>query len=240
MQNLGFSTGCFYKSGLTLPERLRLISSCGCKTVELNFMQANELLNLPMPSIKDLELFNYVSIHAPNYSYRKDETTKKILAAIKMFCSSIRLADLIVFHPNFHPNAIHDYSVFENLGLPVAFENMDNRSKFGQTHLDMLDVMKQTGIRRIVFDVNHAFTINRDTSLTAVFWQTLNPWIDQIHLSGYAPPDHSHWPLFKTNQAEIVRSIKNWERPIIIESVLEPNELTQERDYILSIINSQQ
>lgn len=236
MQNLGFSTGCFYKSGLTLPERLRLISSYGCKTVELSFLRENELLNLLTLGKKDLKPFDYVSLHAPKYSYQKDKTTEKILATIKKFCLSTKMVDLVVFHPD----TVHDFSVFKNLKLPVAFENMDYRSKFGQTTLDILHIMKQTGIRRVVFDVNHAFTTSQGAGLTAMFLQTLNPWIDQIHLSGYAPPDHSHWPLFKTNQAEIVRSIKNWERPIIIESVLEPNELAQERDYILSIINSQQ
>lgn len=233
--NLGFSTGCLKDSGRSLKERLGFINSLGCRTVELSFLRVDELKTTPMPSREDLGPFDYVSLHAPKYSYRGDEITKRIIAAIESIHFLAKQLDLVVFHPD----TIEDFSILENLKFPIAFENMDHLKSCGGSPSDMLSIFSQNEDARMVLDVNHAFTHNIDDAdcrLTSAFWNKLHPWIDQVHLSGYAPPEHNHWPLFKTKQDFIIQSIENFEIPVIIESVLSADELVQERDYILGVL----
>ena len=234
MVNLGFSTGCFYQSGLHERKKLELIATAGCKAVELGFVELTDFLGKQLSQFAvltktDLAPFDYVSLHAPIHTYGRNELTKRVLGLIRDFHTRVRPLNLVVFHPD----NVQEFSVFENCGLPVAFENMDARKAFGQSPSDMLSLMDVDENRRMVLDVNHSYTIHGTPYLAAAFWQRLWSWIDQVHLSGYAPPDHSHWPLFKTGQIEIIRSIQNWNLPIIVESVLAPEELVLERDYIL-------
>lgn len=234
--NFGFSTGCLHKSGLTLRGQLELIAKTGCTAVELNFLRANDLVANRNADVCRDELgpFQYVSLHAPIYPYSRDNGTFDIFAAIRKI-NKTRGLDLVVVHPD----TVRDFSVFDNLNFPVAFENMDIRKNFGLTPSDMLATVDKNDEWRMVLDVNHAFTNNiddTDCQFAAAFWQKLHPWIDQVHLSGYAPPEHNHWPLFKTKQDFIIRSIENLGLPIIVESVLAPYELIEERDYILRIL----
>lgn len=234
--NLGFSTGCLHKSGLTLRKQLELIAQTGCTLVELNFLRAEDLVANRNTDVRGNELrpFQYVSLHAPVYAYGRDKGTFDIFAAIRKI-NRIRGLDLVVVHPD----TVRDFSAFDNLDFPVAFENMDKRKKRDKIPSDLLKIMDSSEEYRMVLDVNHAFTHDIDDAdcrLAAAFWQKLHPWIDQVHLSGYAPPEHNHWPLFKTKQGFIIRSIENLEVPIIVESVLTPDELAQEKDYILRVL----
>lgn len=235
---LGFSTGCLYKTGLNLHQQLEAIAALGCTAVELNFIKTAELVTTSKSDVCRHELapFDYVSLHAPIYAYCHNNTTFDIFAAIRKI-NRIRNLDMVVFHPD----TVHDFSVFEAQDFPVAFENMDKRKKLGQTPSDMLTIVAKDDDWGMVLDVNHAFTIDIDDAecrLASAFWQKLYHRIDQIHLSGHAPPDHPHWPLFKTKQDFIIRSIENFGVPIIVESILEPHELGQERNYILDVIDS--
>ena len=230
MQNLGFSTGCFVKSGLTQRETLKLIASYGCKTVELSFLRVNELLNRPMPGPKDLDPFDYISIHAPKYDYGKNETTKKILATIRKFWQTIRLPGLVIFRPD----TVLDFSVFdEGIELPIAFENMDVRAESFRLVPQHQELASEFPGASMVLDVQHAYTNDPTGKLTAEFYRFLENRILQIHLSGY---NNGHAPLFRTKQQEIIRTIQNPTIPIIIESPLAPDELAQERDYVLKIL----
>lgn len=235
---LGFSTGCLHQSGLRLREQLELIAKTGCTLVELNFLRAEDLVANRNADVHGNELgpFRYVSLHAPVYAYGRDKGTFDIFAAIRKI-NRIRGLDLVVVHPD----TVGDFSAFDNLDFPVAFENMDVRKQSGKIPSDLFKIVDSSEEYRMVLDVNHAFTNNPDDAdcrLAAAFWQRLHPWIDQIHLSGYAPPEHNHWPLFKTKQNFIIRSIENLKLPIIVESVLASDELIQERDYVLEVINS--
>ena len=240
---LGFSTGCLYESGLHERKKLELVAAAGCKVVELGFVKladflGKQLAQFAVLTTADFAPFDYVSLHAPIYAYGHDKQTERIFNLIRNFHISIGFLDLVIFRPD----TVQDFSVFENRGFPVAFENMDNRKPKCKTPPEMLDIFSQIEDARMVLDVNHAFTMDIDDAecrLTSDFWQKLYPWIDQIHLSGYAPPEHNHWPLFKTKQDFIIRSIENFTKPIIIESVLTPDELAQERDHVLSVISDQ-
>ena len=66
------------------------------------------------------------------------------------------------------------------------------------------------------------------------FYSKFKDRIAQIHLSGYTG---YHDPIFQTKQEEIIKAIQDFEVPIIIESVLAPEDLEKERQYILKVIS---
>ena len=240
--NLGFSTGCLYRSKLHERKKLELLAAIGCKVVELGFVKLEDFLREQWAQFMvltrtDFVPFDYVSLHAPAYGYGRDEPTRRIFNLIRSFHTKIRPLNLVVFHPD----TVKDFFVFEGLDFPVAFENMDNRKKSHRDVLGLREVLGKVEGATVVLDVNHAFTNDPTCVLAFHFWHNLYAKIDQIHLSGYDELNGlSHAPLFKTRQIEIVRSIKNLNLPIIIESVLAPSELAKERDYILSVINGRQ
>ena len=65
-------------------------------------------------------------------------------------------------------------------------------------------------------------------ALAKEFYDRFRGKIVQIHLSGY---QGFHDPLFKTKQSEIIRAIEDLSVPIIIESILDPKELSAEIEY---------
>lgn len=236
MRNLGFSTGCLHRSGLHERKKLELIAATGCEAVELGFINlidffGKQLAQFTVLTENDLAPFDYVSLHAPIYAYGHDEQTRRTFNLIRNFHMRVRPLDLVVFHPD----AVQDFSVFENLNFPVAFENMDNRKKSYKNVRDLQELMAREENATMVLDVNHAFTNDPTCALAFHFWHDLYTKINQIHLSGYEGAyGLLHAPLFKTRQIEIIRSIQNLNLPIIIESVLTIDELIQERNYILS------
>ncbi|MBI4160330.1 MAG: hypothetical protein HY506_00285 [Candidatus Yanofskybacteria bacterium] len=239
MENLGFSTGCLYKSGLDLKERLELLGSIGCRTIELGFIRLNEFFDGQLLALtrRDLQSFNYISLHTPKHDYCDDDKTSEIFKTILKF-NDRRMLDLVVIHPD----TVTDFSIFKaNSPLPIAFENMDSRKASYKSAEDMQRLLMHTFSQDcefgMVLDVNHAYTNDQSLHLTATLWQKFYQWIDQIHLSGFDPQNGYHDPLFKTGQKEIVQSVENANLPIIIESVLDPGELVCERDYILEIFN---
>ncbi len=230
---LGFSTGVLYKSGLSLKERLQLFRSLGLPAVELNFVDAGELYDtaLDMPTREDLAGFRYVSLHAPARDpwYGDNAWTGEIAECI-IALNKLRTFDWVVFHPD----RVRDFSVFNNLPFNVAFENMDRRKNFGKTVGYMEELLAQNEKWGFVLDVNHAFTNDSTLALTAEFYKRLGNRITQIHLSGYSG---YHEALHETKQEAIIRSIQDFSKPIIVESVLIPETLTAERDYILETID---
>ena len=168
MINLGFSTGCFIESCLPQQEILELLSSCGSKIVELSFLRVHEL-NRPIPDKKYLEPFDYVSIHAPKYAYSQDNTTKKILEAIARICLSTAHIDLVIFHPD----TVRDFSVFENLDFPIAFENLDARAESFRLVAQHQELASRFPEASMVLDVQHTYTNDATGKLTAEFYKFL-------------------------------------------------------------------
>lgn len=234
---IGFSTGCFHKSGMDLAARIKIIKKLGCRALEINFLRPDEFSgekpgNL---SAEYLEGFEYLSFHAPKYNYGDNEGTTKITKKIWEI-NAMRKLDVIVFHPSDAMDTGAGMEFFREMGFPVAFENMDCRNFFWRTTDEMVQILRVNGDFRLVLDLNHVYTNDRAMGLAAGFYEKLGNKISHIHLSGYNGPntEQRHTPLFKTKQIEIIKAVRKPEStPIIIESSVLPEEAKLEYEYIL-------
>jgi hypothetical protein len=229
---LGFSTGTLYKD-LETKEAISAIKISGCRVIELGFVKADRFFTNQLERIKkfDLEEFEYVSFHAPKFNYENSEETKNIFWKISKFHKTVRQLDLVVFHPD----TVKDFSIFDKVDFLVGFENMDNRKEFCRTVDDIKLILSKNSKFKLVLDVNHAWTNDPTMKLTEDFYKRLGDKITQIHLSGFR---ELHDPLFETKQLEIIHSIKKLDVPIIVESILTPETIIMERDYILKNLTS--
>ena len=235
----GFSTGCFYKSPLGVRERLALIGDAQCSAVELGFVKlesfeagADELLRSDFVADAFGPRFDYISLHAPVFNYGANEETERIFELIRKLNQKI-LLDSVVFHPD----TVTDFEVFKYAGFGVAFENMDNRKAAYKTPEEFEHIFEKNENLSIVLDANHIYTNNPSMALAAQFLEKFRDRIVEVHMSGYAG---YHEPLFKmpAEQKKIIKAIQGLRVPIIVESVLAPEELAQERDYILEVLGS--
>ncbi len=223
---LGFSTGTMYKH-LTVEEALRTFLQHNIDAAELCYVRHDRLRRekLPVGMLKD---FRYLSLHAPNdITYGDSKESEKVVQSIQKL-HLVRPFDLVVFHPY----EGMDVNFFERLPFPVGFENMDYNTPFGQTVNDLKKVFKNTNFK-MVLDINHAYTNDPTMKLARDFYLEFKNRITQIHLSGF---EKFHEPLFKTRQQKIVEAIPDIALPIIVESVMQPREIAQEKEYILQNI----
>lgn len=233
---IGFSTGALYKSGLSLDEILRRYLKLGCSAAELNFVRLNDLLATDPATLsknrKLLSFFSWVSLHAPvkiNYG-APDSPTQEIFAKIGEIHKKVARLNLVVFHPE----TVVDFKPFEDAPFPIAFENMDNRKAICRDAIDIEQILALSEQFHFVLDVNHAYTNDSTMRLAQELYERAGHRLAEIHLSGY---NGYHEPLHETRQAKIIAAIRDFNVPIIIESVVSPDTLEQELQYILGTIN---
>ncbi|MBI1866673.1 MAG: hypothetical protein HYS02_02820 [Candidatus Staskawiczbacteria bacterium] len=222
---IGFSTGALYKY-FTVKESLNFLQKSEYRVVELNFINIENIKKGLLDEITkcDIENFEYVSLHAPVFPYGRTKDTEFIFDKIQKL-NKIRELDIVIFHPN----TVQDFNVFKNTPFPVAFENMDCRKKYFKIPEEIISVLSDEKFK-IILDVNHVYTNDNTMRLASYFYEKLGNKIVQTHLSGYE--DH-HDALYKTKQNIIIKSIQNPLCPIIIESVISPDETEKEMDYII-------
>jgi len=240
---LGFSTGALYQTNFDLVDKVGIIREAGYQAIELSFLRPKEFNETEVRKLlvygsRYLKYFNFVSLHAPEYGYDFDDTTREIFELINWLNNEGRHLDLVVFHPH----TVVNFDVFHLPAFRIAFENMDYRKvTFGKVS-DMKTVLDKKESFAMVLDVMHAYSNDPMLKLVADFYQKLGRRIAAVHLSGYA--DGHHAPLFQTGQVEIIRAVQDlsippsFGVPVIVESVLATKEeLRQERGYILQAIN---
>lgn len=227
---IGFSTGALYKHQNTV-EALQTIAQAGCQCVELGFVRLNQWEWLDQVTAQDIAPFSYVSFHAPKHDYGPNPITNMVLEKVLSFHNTIRALDLVVIHPD----PIADFSILAAAGLPIGIENMDKRKVTGQFPESLQPILNSYPRWKLVLDVNHVFTNDPSMNLAHRIRQTFQQRIAQVHLSGYR---EYHEPLFETRQADIIEATKGLQVPIIIESVISPEGLVRERDYVLARLES--
>ena len=232
---LGFSTGVFKDETLSVYDRLREFAKVACSIIELGFVQIHRFEKFdpeerPQEFVDLLAQYKYVSLHAPKCTYDKTAETAKVFEKINKV-HKLRQLDLVIFHPD----TIVDFELFNNLPFPVAFENMDKRKTFGRTVEDIQNVLAKNPTFKMVLDVNHVFTNDPTMKLAEDFLASLGDRIAEIHLSGYTK---LHDPIYISKQDFIAKPIINLEKPIIVESDLDPSEVELEKNYIRSLLRN--
>lgn len=227
---IGFSTGALYKHQKT-KLALRTIRQTGCLCVELGFVALKEWKWLDDVTIEDLKHFSYVSFHAPAHDYSPSIETSTIIKKILFIHECVRRLDLVVVHPDL----IRDFSALAASNLPIAIENMDRKKSMGRNPNDIFLILEQYPEWKMVLDLNHVYTNDQSMKLAESFIEKFGNKIAEIHLSGFIK---SHDPLFETRQAKIIESAKGISVPIIVESLLSPENLEREKKYILKILKN--
>lgn len=228
---LGFSTGVFYKEPIALVERIKIIRETGCTALELGLVKMHSFIADDVDALtpEAFKGFKHVSLHAPKFDYGDNPETQKIFDRIRWINSLCKLDWVVV-----HPDTVLDFSVFQNPGFNVAFENMDKRKKSHKMPLDLTKIFDNNPQFGFVLDINHIFSNDPSMKLASDFHGTLGNRVTEIHLSGY---EGYHDPLHETRQPEIIEAVRQYKVPVIIESVLSREGLLREWDYIFQTLS---
>ena len=224
---VGFSTGALHKH-MTAKQALPLIKKTGCRVVELGFIRMDRFNQgwLNELEAKDLEGFQYVSLHAPAIDFKDNQETKNILKQIEQMHAK-RPLDLVVFHPD----RIKNIKVLDKVSFPIGFENMDNEKIFGRNPEDIGKFLSHNSSYRMVLDTNHLKVNDSTMKLANDFYKNFGDKISEYHISGFSNIK-PHIPLFQTQQLDIIEAIRDASKPIICESLLTPNIVEKEKKYI--------
>ncbi|EKD24756.1 MAG: hypothetical protein ACD_80C00166G0017 [uncultured bacterium (gcode 4)] len=176
--------------------------------------------------------FSHCSIHAPKHAYKDDETSHKILRFIGDVCALLPIKNIVI-----HPDIVIDRAIFEQYKhLPLSIENMDERTKSCQWVQDIKKILNDNPYLWLVLDLQHCFTNDPTMQLAKDFHREFWDRIVQYHISWYHP-EHLHYPLFKTQQIQIIKAIEKTDIPIIIESTFDDKgDLQKEIEYIKSFM----
>jgi len=228
-RQIGFSTGAFYKF-LSTKESLFFLRQMNSKIVELCFVKPETIQKgwLDEITASDLESFEYIAVHAPVFPYGSKGTDAIFEKITKL--NELRKVNVVVFHPD----TIENFEIFHNLPFPIAFENMDCRKTSFKKLEEIKSIIRIHDAAKIVLDINHIYTNDPTMRMASYFYDQLGLTIAHIHLSGY---DGHHDPMYQTKQNFLIHAIRDFSHPIIIESVISPEEAKPEIDYITKVLS---
>jgi hypothetical protein len=242
MIKLGYSIGDNIP-GLPLSEQVKILSSIEKDAVEVGYVIAKRLkIKQNKETIDLLRSFNYVSVHAPALvSDNKDKTSREWIDYPSSHGEEIveqilEIADLIDADTIlFHPDLVEDFDwLSKKVGDRLAFENMDDRKKFGKTVEDMEKVFEKVPNAKWVCDVNHIYTNDRTMKSSEEFHKAFADRLCHYHISGYGD---FHDCFYRSKEDIILTGIKDLSIPLINEGIaLREGEISlrKEHDYILT------
>lgn len=221
---IGFSTGCLYKTHDALaPSTIDIFRNTGCNAIEVMFHNVSDTERFSKLTKNDLDGFQYITVHAPIFIKGEEDKYKEALNAISKTHSFIGLNAVVL-----HPDMFDSFDILKGFKLPFSIENMDNRKKSCKDVRDLQRVFEELDMP-MVLDVNHCYSNDSTMKLAKDLIEAFNDRIEEIHLSGF---DTFHDPLYRTKQELIIDAIPNTDLPIIIESILGPEEIKVELEYI--------
>ncbi len=201
--NVGFSTGCLYRSDIGFDEVIKLYSSL-CDTIELSFATPSELFGyvLSEQAIEHLKGFEFISIHAPwkEIRYADDFKTESVIDRIKSLCEVLTIRGIVM-----HPDTIDDPKLLYSSGLPILLENMDSRKKYG-THPDHIKELKDKYDFGFVFDVQHAYEHDPTMEMAKEMIDVMGNRLKHMHVSGWNESE-IHVPTYCADNKEKITKV---------------------------------
>ncbi|HXN47920.1 MAG TPA: hypothetical protein VN893_14835 [Bryobacteraceae bacterium] len=172
-RTIGFSTGALAYADFR--RALRMLHSRAVAAVELSALRQPELQPL-MESLDALDLsqFTYIAVHAPS--------RVEPAAEPEVVRSLLRVAERgwpVVLHPD----AVHDYALWRQLGAALCVENMDRRKPHGRTAGELESVFERLPQASLCFDIGHARQV--DSTMTEAYFilRTFGNRLRQVHVS---------------------------------------------------------
>ncbi|HYO79467.1 MAG TPA: TIM barrel protein, partial [Thermoanaerobaculia bacterium] len=198
--------------------------------VELSALRDHELPELvnALPSL-DLQGFAYVSFHAPSKLQTLDEQS--------VFELLLRLPQAwpIVAHPEI----LRTPSRWRRLGARLCLENMDDRKTTGRTPGELRALFEQFPEASFCLDLGHARQIDPTMASALRMLRELGGRLRQVHVSE-AGTRGEHLPLGATTRmsfAQVAHRIPA-DCPLIIESVIPPEEMERELDAVSAALET--
>lgn len=229
---IGFNTN--YEESFPT-EKVAFFASLGTTALEL-FVNNEERLDNYIETVdsKLVRSFAHRTIHMPcSLQYGQTTETHRVLKKIEEIYQTCDLQYAII-----HPDVVDDWGVFAAYDMQIAVENMDVRKDSGTTVAELVQI-STTYNYPVVIDINHCKTIDESLQLAQAFYTSCKGNILEVHVSGYI---EGHEPLIETGQSDIVTSIRGWDVPIIIESVIQPvddvDRYKKEMEFIKNILET--
>lgn len=213
---LGFSTGALARSDVR--GALAMLEGSGATAIELSALRLHEVEPLrAMASSLDLSAYPYVSVHAPSRFDAADEG-----AVVDAMVELAGRGWPIVIHPD----AIHDFRAWRQLGPMAVVENMDKRKPIGRTVGELAAVFAELPEATFCFDLGHARQVDRTMTEADFLLRELGARLRQLHVSEVNTQSR-HDPL-SWGSVRAFQKIARWIPegvPLILETPANPAEL---------------
>lgn len=231
MRRFGFSTGALAKSDIK--KALRLSKTTGADAVEYSALRLEELRPLA-----DYLLIHgvdphycYTAFHAPSKFDRNSE--KEIVDLLK------RLVDELNFYVVVHPDAIHDHSLWRQLGNKLCVENMDHRKPIGRTADELSEIFLKLPEAKLCFDIGHAHEIDRSMLQAYEILKNYRNRISHIHASEVTDEcNHKAFSPSSLSAFSIVKDMIPAKTPIILETVTPDDEVKEQLEEAMSVFGN--
>ena len=233
---VGFSTGTLYPNIQPLSdEAIELCKLNQTGAIEIACLRNSQIPLLWGLNLVPLKSFAHVSIHMPtDIKYVNDAKSERSVELLKEFCKQ---HNKIFRCAVFHSDTILDWNILLNFSkiTTVAIENMDNRKSNFRNMKDIQKILSRYPEIKLVFDINHWISNGNTIKSAYNFIETFKNHIIEVHISGYW---HYHEPILKTLQFELIEVIAKLPPtiPVIIESVIKPQEIKKEYNLIKNLL----
>lgn len=219
MDLLGFSTGALAYSDFN--KALDMLKKTSVNAVELSALRRHELDPLAAAVANlDLSQFNYISVHAPSQYAVNDE--HNVVSLLEIFAN--RNWPIVL-----HPDAIHDYKLWDRFGNLLLIENMDIRKTIGRNCNELDKVFELLPNARLCFDIAHARQVDITMNEANVILTRYGSLISQVHISDV---DHNcRHNSITENAIKDYNKVSNLipaNSAIIIETIMESVDLYTE------------
>ena len=228
-RKIGFSTGALAFGDFERGVALQRIA--GVDAIELSALREHELEGaIEALHLLDNPQFVYRSFHAPSHLETLDDAA--LVDKLKpVFDKNI---PVIV-----HPDVIQNYVPWRQFGNLVLIENMDRRKTVGRTSAELISIFKKLPEARLCFDIGHVRQIDPSMGVGLQMLLRFKERLAEVHISE-VNWDCKHIAIstaaalgFQKLAGKIAKEV-----PIIIESVVKPEQIEDELIMVKRCLNT--
>ncbi len=195
MRRFGFSTGALAKSDVQ--RALSMAAQHDTSAIEYSALRIGELeAMVSFLTHHETGHFGYIAFHAPSRFDSQDE--RRVVELLRLLVEKLNLQIVI------HPDAIHDFTMWNTFGEKLCVENMDHRKPIGRTADELGEVFAKLPDARLCFDIGHAHEIDRSMTLGYEIVKRFRNRIAHVHASEVSD-DCRHRPFSASSHAAFSR-----------------------------------
>jgi sugar phosphate isomerase/epimerase len=224
---IGFSTGAIALSDFR--GALAALERCSGTAVELSALRVEELPEvIAAASALDLSRYAYVSLHAPSRFSAAEEGA--VIEGVRAVAA--RGWPIVL-----HPDTVHRWEAWRELGPLLLIENMDKRKPTGRTAAELAAIFARLPDARLCFDIAHARQY--DGSMTEAYriLRTFGSRVAEVHISEVSSRStHGRISRYAAGAFRQVARLIPAEAPVIIESRVTAEQIESEVEVALGAL----